>query len=108
MVKHVQGGFNGKGSELTIVVGIEEDEDGRFDKDRKRPVTFPLSVPGQKQEFASFDKYRLHLLQAVTSTTVHRDNGRSSICGLRRWVGALSANAASARQTVVSVDLRSL
>lgn len=69
MVKHVQGGFNGKGSELTIVVGVEEDEDGRFDKDRKRPVTFPLSVPGQKQEFASFDKYRLHLLKAVTSTT---------------------------------------
>lgn len=69
LVEIIQSGANGIEPVFRIVMGINENHDGRLDKNCKTPITFPLSVEGSKNQFENFDKYRQHLSSKVESQT---------------------------------------
>lgn len=68
LVEIIQSGANGIEPIFRIIIGLEESENGKVDKNRKKPLNYPLQIKGVG-EFKNFDDYRLHLLQSVSSQT---------------------------------------
>jgi hypothetical protein len=69
IVQLIQSGANGLEPIFRIVIGAEEDSNGRFDNARIKPLTYPLKPSGMSDTFSNFDKYRQHLISTMRSHT---------------------------------------
>jgi len=89
LVELIQSGANGVERVFRIVIGAAEDAYGRFDKNLLKPLKYPLQPEGMGQSFASFDKYRQHVISTVRAHTNEYFEGFFEIREIECQGGAL-------------------
>lgn len=90
LVEKIQGAINADIPECLFLIGVDE-IDGKVDPRGIVGVDYPLSAEGSNGSFATFDKYRLHLLNTLQANTIPWQAGLVDISEVHSADGAKSA-----------------